>query len=235
MPVDDILQHCLKILSYVSEHFDRQFKENFDRQFWKFSGWSGQTVSEYPDLRRDSFRFFWDIYSPLWDNTWSVYSPLQENQIPYKYTKYTFWIPGAALKLSSRRCQLFSSFQAAGTCITDTGTVFTKFVSSLICLFSVHCSPWPWRGTTSAHCTNSLPTTPETVCSRLRDMAKTQTVDTLQNLIFRTIGLRLNITEIQVFWARVRPFSGHFWKFSRTSVVILPRTISSHSSPIGKI
>ena len=47
-----------KIFTYVSENFDWQFKENFDRQFWRFSGWSGQTVSEYTDLRIDSFNFF---------------------------------------------------------------------------------------------------------------------------------------------------------------------------------
>ena len=36
----------------------------FDRQFWRFSGWSGQTVSEYPDLKIDSFRFFWTYIHP---------------------------------------------------------------------------------------------------------------------------------------------------------------------------
>ena len=39
--------------------------ENFDRQFQRFSGWSGQTVSKYPKFQDRQFKIFLDIYSPL--------------------------------------------------------------------------------------------------------------------------------------------------------------------------
>ena len=39
--------------------------ENFDRQFQRFSGWSGQTISKYPKYQDRQFQIVLDIYSPL--------------------------------------------------------------------------------------------------------------------------------------------------------------------------
>ena len=38
--------------------------ENFDRQFWRFSGRSGQTVSKYPKFQDRPFQIFWTYIYP---------------------------------------------------------------------------------------------------------------------------------------------------------------------------
>ena len=36
----------------------------FDRQFWRFSGWPGQTVSKYPEFQGRRFQIFWTYIHP---------------------------------------------------------------------------------------------------------------------------------------------------------------------------
>ena len=69
-----------KMLTYVSDTVtDTDTVENFDRQFHRFSGWSGQTVSKYPKFQDGQFQIFVGlIFTPAVNIAWrekQLFSP----------------------------------------------------------------------------------------------------------------------------------------------------------------